>query len=244
MKTNKLILLLTLVLISCQKSGDIFKSYGDVISETRQVSYFNRITVSDKFDVTLIQDSSKNGQIIMYAGENVIKGYVSKVNNQELIIANENKFNWIRKLDVRQKVEIYFKDLNQLNILASAKVFCKDTIYNKNIIEIKQNGLEDAELNIVGDYIYVNSSNTGGVKVNGRCFLFSASVDDISFVDSRGLFPKKCFISSFSRDHSYVRSIEELNIRVFGEGNIYYYDTLNLQKQIIFTGNSKAVRIN
>lgn len=233
-----------LLLISCQKGGDLFKSYGEVVSEKRQVSYFNRITVGDKFDVTLIQDSSKDGQIIMYAGKNVIKGFTTKVKNQELIISNENKFNWVRKFDVRQKVEIYFKDLDKLSILASAHVKCIDTIYNSEIIEITQGGLEDAELNIVGDYIYVNAVNTGGVKINGRCFLLSASVDDISFVDCRGLLPKKCFISSFSRDHSYVRSIEELNIRVFGEGHIYYYDTLNLKKEIVFTGNSKAIKVN
>jgi hypothetical protein len=244
MKKINLYLFGVLLLMSCQKGGDLFKSYGEVVSEKRQVSYFNRITVGDKFDVTLIQDSSKDGQIIMYAGKNVIKGYTSKVQNQELMISNDNKYNWVRNLKVRQKVEIYFKDLDKLTINASAKIVNIDTIYNQSTIEIIQGGLEDAELNIVGDYIYVNSSNTGGVKINGSCFLFSASVDDISFVDASELYPKKCFISSFSRDHSFVRGIEELNIRVFGEGHIYYHDTLNLKKEIIFTGNSKAIKIN
>lgn len=216
------IVFLAVLTVGCKHGDDLFKSYGKDITVTRKVESFNGLNVGEKFDVILVQDSLRSGEIEITAGENVIDGYTTKVINGELIIQNENKFNWVRKLKVRQKVVIYFKDIENIQIHGSAKLNSLDTIKSKTTIKINHGGLEDAELLIHGDYIFVDCTNTGGVIINGTCFLISASVDDISYINTLGLKAEKCYLKSFSKDDSYVDAQDVLEIVSFGTGNIFY----------------------
>lgn len=242
MKRLVYICLFYAMLSACKQGDDLFTSYGPETTETRQVGEFNKILAGEKFDVILVQDSAKAGTVEMTAGKNVIDGYTSKVSNGELRIANDNKFNWVRKLQVRQRVLVYFRNLDHLQINGSAKFSCRDSIVNTGTIEINHGGLEDADLHIKGDYIYVNGTNTGGVNLSGSCFLLSASIDDISFINAMNLNAEKCYISSFSKDDSYVNGRIDLDIKLYGTGNIYYSRTPLNNFNVISKGTGKVIK--
>lgn len=233
---------LTLFGISCKRADDIFKSYGPEITEYRTVGAFDKIKAGEKFDVFLVQDSIKAGQIEITAGKNVIDGYTTKVVGDELQIANDNKFNWVRKLKVRQKVVVYFKDLKAIQIHGSAKFTSLDTIFNNNELRINQGGLEDADLIVNGDYIFIDGTNTGGVNIKGKCFLISASVDDISYVNSIGLKAEKCYLKSFSKDDSFVDAEVVLEITSFGTGDIFYQAAPGAQVKLEEKGSGKILK--
>lgn len=239
---RKYLLILSIVLGACQQVDDLFTSYGEVITVTRKVSDFTKIKAGEKFDIILIQDSLKAGTIELSAGKNVIDGYLTEVNNGELYINNSNKFNWVRKLQIRQKVVVYFKDLEVLQIDGSAKFTSQDTIVSKTSITIKHGGLEDADLTIKGDYIFVDCTNTGGVNLSGSCFLLSSSVDDISFVNSKNLIADKCYINSFSKDDSYVDGNSVMDIKLYGTGNVYYRTGISTSVTIEAKGTGKVIK--
>jgi hypothetical protein len=232
----------SLFLSNCKNADDLVTSYGSETTEIRQVESFDKILAGEKFDIELVQDSAKAGTIEMTAGSNVIKGYTSEVSNGELIIANNNKYNWVRKLQVRQKVVVYFETLNKIQINGSAKFTCRDTFTNKNTLEINHGGLENAEMKIKGDYVFVNCTNTGGVNLQGTCFLFSASVDDISYVNAYNLNAEKTYISSFSKDDSYIFGRNIIDIKLWGTGNIHYKDSSNTTVNIIDTGEGQVIK--
>lgn len=227
---------------SCKHADDLFKSYGEETTEIRFVENFHSIIASEKFDVVLIQDSTRAGEIQVTAGKNVIDGYKTEVSNGELKIYNDNKYNWVRKLKVRQKVVVYFKDINELHINGSAKFSSIDTIYSPSKIIVKHGGLEDADLTVKGDYIFVDCTNTGGVNLSGSCFLLSASVDDISFVNSLNLNADKCYLTSFSKDDSFVDSKSVMDIKAYGTGNIYYRTDLSASVTIEAKGSGKVLK--
>jgi hypothetical protein len=231
-----------IALTGCRHADDLFKSYGTETTVTRQVGTFNRIVAGEKFDIILVQDSAREGQVEVTAGKNVIDGYSTEVRDNELQIRNVNKFNWVRKLDVRQTVVVYFRNIDKIQINGSAKFSCRDSILHKGTLEINHGGLEDANLKIVGDYIFVNCSNTGGTVLSGKCFLYSGTADDISFVDNRNLKAKKCYFTSYSRDNSYVNGIEELDLRLFGVGSIYYFTTPTNVLKIEDTGTGSVIK--
>lgn len=242
----KKLLYISLILIfsgSCKDVDDLFKSYGPETTEIRNVGDFIKITAGDKFDITLICDSAKAGTVEMTAGKNVIDGYTSKVNNGELVLSNDNKFNWVRKLQIRQKVKIYFKTLSQIQINGSAKFVCADSITNNSELLINHGGLEDADIKVNGDYVYVNCSNTGGVNIKGKCFMLSCSVDDISFISALNLNADKCYISSFSKADSYVNANSELGINLYGSGNIYYSKTPNGLLKVEDKGDGNIIQL-
>ncbi len=239
---KKLAFISLLLLAGCSHGDDLFRSYGPETTETRSVGDFRKIVAGEKFDIVLVQDSARAGTVEMTAGSNVIDGYVTTVVNDELQIRNENKFNWVRRLNIRQKVVVYFKTIDHLQINGSAKFTSRDSIIHTGTLEINHGGLEDAELTVRGDYIFANCSNTGGVKLSGSCFLFSGSVDDISFVDNRRLNAKKTFLTSYSRADSYVNGLEELNLRLFGVGNLYYSIPPSNALHIEDTGEGSVIK--
>ena len=240
-------LILTLIVFSlffsnCKHTDDLLTSYGDETTETRKVGSFDKILAGEKFDIELVQDSAKAGTIEMTAGSHVIEGYTCKVSNGELIIANDNKYNWVRKLQVRQKVVVYFETLKNIQINGSAKFTCRDTLINKSTLEINHGGLEDADIKVKGDYIFVNCTNTGGVNLQGNCFLLSASIDDISFINAYKLNAEKAYISSFSKDDSYIFGRKIVDIKLWGTGNIHYKDSSNTSVSIIDTGEGQVIK--
>lgn len=237
-----LLIIGSLVLGSCNRFDDLFKSYGSETTVVRQVGPFNKITAGEKFDIELVLDSANEGKIELTAGEHVIEGYSTEVINGELIIQNNNKFNWVRKLQVRQKAVIHFKNLDNIQIKGSAKFSTRDSIVSKSQINIAHDGLEDANLRIKGDYIFVNCVNTGGVNLSGSCFLFSGSADDISFINTFGLNAQKAYLTTFSKDDSYVKGEDVLEIKLYGTGSVYYKQDNNTNVSLEEKGSGKIIR--
>ncbi len=229
---------------SCKRADDAFKSYGKDITLERQVGAFAKIFVGDKFDVVLVQDSMQAGKVLITAGENVIDGYETVVRNGELRIENKNIFNWVRKLKVRQKVVVFFKEIEFLSIQSSAKVSCMDSIVSETKIFIDHGGLEDAALKINSDYLYVNCTNTGGLFLTGKAFLLSASIDDISFLNAIHFLPQKAYLSSFSLSNSFVAASNVLEINNHGEATIFYKEIAGAQINKINFGKGKIVKVN
>jgi hypothetical protein len=233
---------LCLLLLGCGHGMDLFKSYGPEVTETRVCGEFTEISAGEKFDIELVCDTAKAGTFEITAGKNVISGYTGKVVNGELRLLNENKFNWVRKLKVRQRVVVYFKTLNRIQVKGSAKYSSRNIFANTSEFTINHDGLEDADLKINGDYIYANCNNTGGVHLSGKCFLLSATADDISYVNSLQLDAEKCYLSSFSLSDSYLRASKEMAIKLYGAGNVYYTDTPSVSFLVEVSGKGKVIK--
>lgn len=225
MKQSIYILSLIVLLSACKRADDLITAYGNDIEQIRQVGNFRAISAGEKFDIVLIQDSALAGTIKMTAGSGVINGYISEVRNGVLVLENINKYNWVRKLKVRQKVVIYFKSIDSLSIRGSAKFSSTDTIVQKNELRIIHNGLEDVELTIFTNDINVRGENTGGIILHGKCNIYRGNADDISFVDNRDLITDDTYFNSYSQEDSYVNAKNILGLKVFGNGNIYYQNT-------------------
>lgn len=242
MKVPVCLIVLSLLTASCEKAGDLFRSYGPETTETRQIGYFTSINAGEKFDVILVQDSAKAGTAEVTAGKNVISGYTTKVTGDELRIVNENSFNWVRKLNVRQKVVVYFRKLEKIQISGSAKFTCRGKIKSEKEFRVDHGGLEDAEFDVEGDYIFVNATNTGGLVLTGSCYMLSASVDDISFIKSFDLDAEKCYLHSFSRENSYVYGKDVLDIKLYGAGNIYYRQLPSVNFSVEDSGEGSVLK--
>ena len=69
MKTLTLILGLSFMLTACKQGDDLFTSYGEEITVSRKVGNFTKIKAGEKFDIILVQDSTKAGDIELTAGK-------------------------------------------------------------------------------------------------------------------------------------------------------------------------------
>ncbi len=221
MRVGALILIIISLLSSCEHASDIIKSYGAETTVERKIGSFNELEVGEKFDIELVQDSALEGTLYLTAGKNVINGFTTKVENGILKIKNDNKFNWVRNLKVRQKIVLYYSNINKIQIYGAAKIWNNDTMKLNDLI-ILHAGTEDINLNIKIGNLNFSGSEVGGGIFTGTAYLFSASVDNLSYVNSTQLINDDTYLTSFSRRDSYVKARKKLMLDLYGYGNIYY----------------------
>src|SRR5688572_25886862 len=126
MKMKKLLQLFLLfsatLCSSCEKDhmGDCFKSTGDIIKESRPVSFFYAIDVEKKVDVIIRQGTPE--EITVEAGENIVGGITTRIENNTLFITNENKCNWVRSYSNPVNVYVTTNRLQQIYQNGNGKI--------------------------------------------------------------------------------------------------------------------------
>ena len=91
---------LLLILTGCQQDeGVCIKSTGKVITREQLTLPFHYIEVYDNINLILTQDTSLSS-IKVEAGENLIDGISTEIDNGRLILRNQNNCNWLRSFDV------------------------------------------------------------------------------------------------------------------------------------------------
>src|SRR5690606_26765019 len=108
---------------SCSKNqpGDCFKSSGEVVQQERLLSSFNKLVISDRFNIILSQDSSKPESAVLRGGKSLLSSVVMHVIDTALYIKDGNTCNWVRNYDNRITIE--------LNIHKLKKLYIHDDVY-------------------------------------------------------------------------------------------------------------------
>jgi len=114
MRTYLLILLAPLLLLSCKKVEDraCWKAKGEMVSEERSLTSFDKLALFDGINYHLIQDSMDFIKIT--AGENLINLVKADVKSGILTINDENRCNFLRQIPAEIVVEIHYTSINEV----------------------------------------------------------------------------------------------------------------------------------
>ena len=217
-----LVLLLVSGTFSCGKSGgDCFKSSGETITETRNVTDFNTIILSENTDVILTQDTLNS--VTVEAGKNIISGITTTVTNGQLAIGNSNKCNWVRSYDKPLNVYVHVKQLKKLFYLAAGNVTSTDTLRSDTLqIDIGGGcGNITLSIHVTQGYVYEHLG-TADVYLNGIAKFNSVSSGDFGLLQLKDLSTDFTFITNYGTNDVYVNVRQYLDARIQSIGNIYY----------------------
>lgn len=223
-KAGYLILLLSLGwMSSCHKEqwDDCFTSYGVEGSERRILENFTRLEVSDNFEVVLIQDTLEPDYIELQGGKNMFKGVHTSVENGVLKIDDRNTCKFVRDYKKRLTLRINTRHLNAIHLTAATDIRCEDTL-KLQFLHIYHAALSDLELKVDLDEIYVNTINSGSVKLSGKARVMKGSIEEVSDLDARNLVCKEVLLDSHTSWDCYINASELIYVRIYNEGNIYY----------------------
>jgi putative autotransporter adhesin-like protein len=247
MKKNRLVKLLILSVIlgsSCKNDplDDCFKSTGKIETEDRTVAgSFNTINVNDNVNLVYTDDSITPG-ISVQAGNNLLSEITTEVQNNQLILHNNNKCNWVRKFGIPINIYVHAHPIIKIIQNGSGNVSSTNTITEDQFnFESWGAGNCNIAVNLQNLYCSLNL-DAGSATITGNAnaaFLYSAG---------NGFFYNDSLTTSFtsliakSTGDSYVSVQNLFWVYVEQEGNVYYKGNPTIVDTI--TGKGKLINNN
>jgi hypothetical protein len=223
-KLPKLFLIFcTCLFSSCEKDhmGDCFKGTGTIVKESRPVSFFSALDVEKKVDV-ILRDGPAD-EITVEAGENIIGGITTRIENNTLYITNENKCNWIRSYTCPVNVYVTTSHLRQIyqrgnGRITSDGILAYDTLY----METWNSG--DISLVVASDLLENRQHvSVGDVEVKGQVRQLYVYNNGNGFCTMGDLETKITQVDNQGTGDTYVKVDSILYYGISGIGNIYLY---------------------
>ncbi len=152
---------------SCDsESMSCFKKAGTETTQNESLSAFNTVTINSNFKLTLNQ--AANHSISITAGKNLIPHVKFEVIDNELVIEDQNKCNWLRDYSPIQ-IQVNFPELKVLNIYHACDIYTKDTLKVHKLIIENRADILNADFVIECEHLEFRShASTGDYRFHGN----------------------------------------------------------------------------
>jgi hypothetical protein len=215
------ILLISIFIWSCQRGDDCFTNKGANGSVSRKLEVFDKISIENRLNLIITQDSAKAGDIVISGPENLLEDIITEVSDGWLKIKNTNTCNFVRSYDYELTVKVFLKDLSMLNIDGIASVKTEDTLTIKKL-DIEHLALSDIHLTLSGEEVFLRSRNSAHTKLDGRIKVFKGSIEEISDVDAEFLKAEEVLLDTHTPLDCVVNASKGIFVKIYGPGSILY----------------------
>ena len=208
---------------SCKKDHlfDCFTSTGKTITVQRQVSYFNQIDTYN--NVNLVIHTGATGYVNVTAGDNIIDGITTSVENNTLVIHNENKCNWVRDFNNTFTVDVWVDSLNFLINNGSGNMTFADTLHTYEFRYDNWNASGEVKILFIGDRIHVNiHTGTVDLDVAGNAGIDFLYYNGYGYMNFGNLKTVLTYITNKGSNDCRINVRDLLDAQIFSTGNIYY----------------------
>jgi hypothetical protein len=240
---NKLIILICFIfsLLSCTKADErsCLKKSGDSTKLILTPGEFKRIYLKEHIDYVMVQDTIN--YVIIEGGENLVGFIDCSIIDNELVISNKNKCNFLRYKTSKVTVEIHFKTIENL-VFQGTGFLTNRNIWNFNQMNIilkdaggtmKINNLQGSTINLI------NTHGWGDIYLAGNVNYFRADLDGNGYFDSRN-FHVEDSISVISNSSTISKLNADncsLKAQLNATGDLWYFgNPSNIWKQELGTG--------
>ncbi len=226
----------------CSDMCECFHGTGDIIREERSLATIQGVYLTSNVDLIVHKDSVNRMRVT--AGEKLIDGIETKVESGILKIKNNNKCNWVRKLDPKLEVEIWTDHLESVFVedangdltfmdTLTADIFRLDifnslgTYHTKTKSEIITLAIHNGPADIIAE----------GIAEKQYIYHVGYGVINCLLVDS-----KEVFINNRGTNDIYTKTKNLLDAKIEYIGNIYYQGSPGTINQNI-TGAGKLIKL-
>jgi|GEM_PF-1494044 len=235
-----IILFILLFCLACNKENapGILKTTGVQTAISRKLAPFKNIEVWDEFDIVMIQDSQFFVEIT--AGKNLLPQLEATVVNNTLVLKNNNKFNWVRKLGQRFSIKVHCAAIDNFEIYGAATLSNRDTLVG-NRVNINHSGTGNVNLIINCDWFTFRCANVGNITAVGSCGILAGTVEQTAIFDGTYFTSSDAYFYHYSLANSFIQADNALGLNIYGRGNLYYLKEPKLRKEINRFGLGEAV---
>jgi len=239
MKTKILLfVLISSLLFSCRNEYfDIGCIFGneEITSETRDLNYFEGVSLSGSFEVYLTQEDKS--EILIETDENLFEHIKTRITGDILYVETKN-FRCIRPSET-VKVFISTPDIREINLSGSGLIVC-DTLSSDRLY-VRISGSGDVELNINVDEFEAKISGSGEMDLTGVASETDIKISGSGEINARDLYSQACFINISGSGDARISVEDYLDVNISGSGSVYYYGDPELSVSI--SGSGKMIKM-
>ena len=239
MKTKQLFLivvaLFTLSIASACGVGRTVRGSGDIITEERDVSGFDRVSLSGIGDVTIEVGDEESLTVI--TDDNIMPYVRTEVKNNTLILDfDDGTFN--RGYDPTDgiKFELVVTDLNRVDISGAGKMYVGELETEKFVVN--NTGAASIEIDsLKADELVVKQTGAGSIVASGQVQGQELNNTGAGSYQAGELESETAIISISGVGSATVWATESLDISISGLGNVVYYGSPRITQSISGLGN-------
>jgi hypothetical protein len=220
LKYNISAIIISLLLAACGSNApDCMKSTGKVIRETRSLNTFSTLEISGNINVILTSDSSYD--VVVEAGEHLLKKIKTEVSGTRLLVRNDNSCNWVRSYKNPLNVYVGIKNIDDIfqyspELLSTEKLLIKDTL----IVHLYSNG--SVNLDLDSKSIWLDMDFLGDCRLRGKTKKMLVTSLGMGQFNSEGMNCAELYVFGKGQGDVFVRSDSSLVAYIENSGNVYY----------------------
>jgi hypothetical protein len=215
------ILVISVLFFSCHRGDDCFSNKGSDVTISRDVEIFDKISVENRINLVITQDTIRAGHIEISGPENLLQEITTEVVDGFLSIRNTNTCNFVRSYDYQLTVKVFLKDLKTLSVDGIASVSSADTLFVTSL-DITHLALSDVSLTLKGSDVFLRSRNSAHTRLEGAVQRFSGSIEEISDLDAENLTANEVLLDTHSPLDCTVNAVRGIFVKLYGSGSILY----------------------
>ncbi len=239
MRKFTLLILLVFSFTNCSKDHmfDCLKSTGEEITQIRSAGNFINLELKDNVDIILYPDTTPF--IRVTAGEHLVDGIITEIENGTLYIRNENKCNWTRSFSNKYIVEVGMRDPEKVEIFGSGNITCADTIRTEEFFFDSWNASGTYNFLFNSNKIHINNNiGRADYHAKGKANVTFVYMNDVATLDFSELRTELFYIRSSTTGDCRINVDKELDVVLLYTGDIYYTGSLyKLTKNISGSGS-------
>ncbi len=231
-----------LLLTECSKGPGFSRSYGETETVVRALPSFHSVSIGQRFQLYLTQDSAIPEQISITYGSHLTEKISATVNNGMLEIKDNNSANWVRKSAYLPICTLNIHRIDGLNINGAAEVHSIDTIKGDRL-NVNMNSVGPQSLDVNFGQLYGGCMNTGNISFRGRGTIFAWSCENGSYLDARDLDSDDAYIYQYTVRDIYVNPKNFFEVTIYNSGNVFFKRDPQYSFKQNIQGSGKAVKL-
>lgn len=193
------------------------KGSGNISTETRSVSNFDKISISGSFDVILIKGDE--GTIKIDASDNIIESIITEVKDDVLKVRFKKGINIRTSKSI--DVSISYEDIEGVALSGSGSVGSTSKVHSESLA-LKVSGSGNMKLDVDSKQLLTAISGSGNLKLTGDTEDLSCSVSGSGNLSASDLSAKIVNAKISGSGNIKIHAINEIHAKTSGSGNIIY----------------------
>lgn len=229
----------------CIRGNDI------VVTEYRNVGYFNSISSEGSFDVYIVQDTIE--EVIIEAESNLMPYISTQVKGSTLILSERSNTCINNHFPI--KVTVKCRDINELALTGSGIIYGNTDIITSSLrIDLTGSGNIDLNveaanieayipgsgvisLGVMSNQVEVRISGSGALNLWGEAERSDLWISGSGSINAYGLNVNTCYASISGSGSMYVYVNDLLDASISGSGSVYYKGHPNVTANITGSGS-------
>jgi len=208
---------------------------GEIISEEREVSSFNKISLQSFGDLIINQGDQESLRI--EAGEKAMENIITKVENNTLVIGQKPGVSW--GISEKRKFYVNVKEVNEVEISGSGSV--QSSSIKTDDLTLLISGSGDANLNLDVKALKSTISGSGAFNLSGKIEQQELIISGSGDYQAKTLESTEAIIEIPGSGNAVVNVKENLKINISGSGNVSYVGSPKIDQNISGSGRVKQL---